>query len=177
MKSDHGIVTGPGEVEFRRLLPGPIERVWAYLTEPEKRSTWLASGDMTLKVGGKAELFFLHRTLTPQQEETPARYKAIEDGHTNHGRITAVEPPHRLSLLWDSPEPSGSEVTFTLSEQGDAVLLVLTHRRLKDRMEMQSVASGWHGHLDVLVDKLNGRVPHPFWANLIRLEAEYDKRL
>ena len=29
-------------VRFERLLPGPIERVWAYLTESEKRRKWLA---------------------------------------------------------------------------------------------------------------------------------------
>lgn len=175
--SDFGVVTGPGEVEFRRLLPGPIERVWAYLTESDKRGTWLASGEMDLKVGGQAELFFLHSELTPQLEETPARYKAMENGHTNHGRITAVDAPRRLSMLWDSPEPSGSEVTFALSQQGDEVLLVLTHRRLKDRAEMLSVAGGWHGHLDVLVDKLNGRAPQPFWAHLDRLEQDYERRL
>ena len=27
-----------------RTLPGPIERVWAYLTEPDKRARWLGGG-------------------------------------------------------------------------------------------------------------------------------------
>ena len=31
-------------VRFERLLPGPIERVWSYLTDSEKRGKWLASG-------------------------------------------------------------------------------------------------------------------------------------
>jgi hypothetical protein len=29
-------------VRFERLLPGPIERVWDYLTKPELQKTWLA---------------------------------------------------------------------------------------------------------------------------------------
>ena len=29
-------------VRFERLLPGPIERVWDHLTDPELRRTWLA---------------------------------------------------------------------------------------------------------------------------------------
>src|SRR5262245_18404599 len=29
-----------GAISFMRVLPGPIERVWAYLTEPEKRGKW-----------------------------------------------------------------------------------------------------------------------------------------
>ena len=39
-------------VRFERLLPGPIERVWAYLTESEKRRKWLASGD-TIRESGR----------------------------------------------------------------------------------------------------------------------------
>ena len=35
---DHGVVTAPGTLRMERLLPGPIERVWAYITEPEKRA-------------------------------------------------------------------------------------------------------------------------------------------
>src|SRR5690606_39019955 len=31
-------------VRFRRVLPGPIERVWAYLTEADKRAKWFAGG-------------------------------------------------------------------------------------------------------------------------------------
>lgn len=40
--------TGYGEkiaeesIRFERLLPGPIERVWAFLTESDKRGQWLA---------------------------------------------------------------------------------------------------------------------------------------
>ena len=41
-----GVFDGTQVVRFERLLPGPIERVWAYLTESDKRSLWLASGAM-----------------------------------------------------------------------------------------------------------------------------------
>jgi len=33
----------PSTIRFERLLPGPVERVWAYLTESKKRATWLAA--------------------------------------------------------------------------------------------------------------------------------------
>jgi uncharacterized protein YndB with AHSA1/START domain len=42
--SEYGIVTEAGAVRFERLLPGPIEHVWAYLTQSDKRGTWLAAG-------------------------------------------------------------------------------------------------------------------------------------
>ncbi len=35
-------LTHPESVRFERLLPGPVERVWDYLTRPDLRRTWLA---------------------------------------------------------------------------------------------------------------------------------------
>jgi uncharacterized protein YndB with AHSA1/START domain len=34
----------PGTVKMERLLPGPVERVWAYITESDKRAKWLCAG-------------------------------------------------------------------------------------------------------------------------------------
>ena len=68
--NDHGVVTGKETIRFERLFPGPIERVWAYLTESEKRGKWLASGPMELKPGGKAEFRFDHASLSPTKEPT-----------------------------------------------------------------------------------------------------------
>jgi len=53
----------------------------------------------------------------------------------------------------------------------------LTHRGLADRKMMVSVASGWHSHLAILIDNLNGDEPRPFWSTVARMEAEYEKRL
>jgi uncharacterized protein YndB with AHSA1/START domain len=50
--SEYGVVTEAGTIRFERVLPGPIERVWAYLTESKERGKWLASGEMDLRVGG-----------------------------------------------------------------------------------------------------------------------------
>jgi uncharacterized protein YndB with AHSA1/START domain len=36
----YGKFITPGEVRIVRLLPGPIERIWDYLTVPEKRARW-----------------------------------------------------------------------------------------------------------------------------------------
>ena len=93
------------------------------------------------------------------------------------GHVTRCEPPHTLSFTWGEEEGDESEVTFELSEREEQVLMVLTHRRLRNRQEMIGVAGGWHTHVDILIDQLNGRVPKPFWAKIERLEAEYDKRI
>jgi uncharacterized protein YndB with AHSA1/START domain len=40
----YGALIEPTTVKIQRLLPGPIERVWAYLTESDLRRQWLAAG-------------------------------------------------------------------------------------------------------------------------------------
>lgn len=175
--SEFGIVTEARTVRFERVLPGPIERVWAYLTESEKRGRWLASGPMELHVGGPVELNFRHADLTSQVERPPDKYSKCADGFTTYGRVTRCDPPRLLSYTWDERSGAASEVTFELTPQGEEVLLVLTHRRLGDRATMLSVAGGWHTHLGILIDHLNGRDPRPFWSTHARLEAEYERRL
>ena len=173
---EYGIATEARTVRLERVLPGPIERVWAYLTESEKRGKWFASGPMELRAGGRLEFHFHNSDLTPQGEPTPERYKECE-GMVSNGRVTRCEPPHVLSFTWGEELGDESEVTFELADREGQVLMVLTHRRLRNRTEMVSVASGWHVHVGVLIDHLNGRELKPFWSTLEKLEAEYDKRL
>ena len=63
----------PGTVKMERLLPGPVERVWAYLTESDKRATWLAAGEFDLRIGGEIRLEFDNDKL-PNDEPAPAKY-------------------------------------------------------------------------------------------------------
>lgn len=173
--SEYGTVTGPDTVRLERTLPGPIERVWACLTESDKRAKWLAAGTMELRVGGRVELKFMHADLS-HEKTPPERYKDKACGHTLKGIITSCDPPWRLSFTWGDSEPA-SEVLFELSERGNGVLLVVTHRRLATRKDMISVAGGWHAHLGILSDVLEGRPPRPFWTTHTELAAEYARRL
>ena len=58
MKEERATLIPPSTVRMERLLPGPVERVWAYITESKKRATWLAAGEFDLRIGGKIELHF-----------------------------------------------------------------------------------------------------------------------
>jgi len=171
--SEYGVMTEPGAVRLERLLPGPPERIWAYLTESEKRGKWLAPGDMDLRVGGKVTLNFLHADLS-SEKQVPEKYKGLECGHTMHGVITCCEPPRVLAYTW--AHPADSEVTFELFPRGDKTLLVITHVRLGERGGMLSVAAGWDVHTGILEDHLNGVEPRPFWTTHAKLEAEYGRR-
>jgi uncharacterized protein YndB with AHSA1/START domain len=176
--SENGTFIGQGTIRFERLLPGPIERVWKYLTESEKRGTWLATGEMELRVGGKVELVFNHADLSPHDEPVPEKYKQFQYGTRFMGTVTAIDPPRLLSHTWAETTGEPSEVTYELFEKGDNVLLVLTHRRLGDDRELLiSVAAGWHTHLGILVDHLNGRTPKGFWGVHGKMEEEYAERL
>ena len=45
---DYGELIEPTTLRIQRLLPGPIERIWAYLTDSDLRSKWLAAGAMEM---------------------------------------------------------------------------------------------------------------------------------
>ena len=64
----------PRTVRLERILPGPIERVWDYLVDGEKRGEWLCSGEMEPRVGGKVELEFQHSDLSAEKAY-PERFK------------------------------------------------------------------------------------------------------
>ena len=169
--NEFGVVTHPDTGRIERLLPGPIERVWDYLTDSKKRGTWLATGKMELRVGGKVELEFHHADLSAEKI-APEKFRKNE-GHVMSGQITACEPPRLLSYTFGD----AGEVTFELTPKGKDVLLVLTHRRLADRKTMVGVSTGWHSHLAILIDVLNGDEPRPFWTTVTKTEAEYEKRI
>ncbi len=173
----HGVAPDASTVRIERLLPGPIERVWAYLTESEKRGQWLATGDMDLRQGGKVELHFHHADLSPEAGPVSERYRGMEGGHDSNGRVITCEPPHLLRMTWAEETGRPSEVTFELQREDDAVRLIVTHRHLPDRAQMLSVAGGWHAHLGILIDRLNGRTPQNFWKVHELLEAEYEQLL
>lgn len=167
-----GTSTEPGTVRLERLLPGPIERVWAYLTESDKRATWFASGVFDLRVGGKADVHFDHDNISP--EKRPADQPKGKCDFP--GTITRLEAPRLLAYTFGATSPE-SEVTFELEPRGKDVMLVVTHRRIPNRNTMLNVASGWDTHVGILADRLNGVEPRPFWTTHARLKREYEAKL
>jgi uncharacterized protein YndB with AHSA1/START domain len=167
-----GAVTARGAIRFERMLPGPIERVWQYVVDSDLRGRWLATGDIPEAPGESFNLRFIHADLSPIPEEIPDKYSDFANGCDLPCRLTAIEPPHMLRFFWTE----GTEVTFRLTEAGDRVRLVLIHEQIDDT-DMIDVAAGWHTHLGILVDNLEGRMPKPFWREHIRIEEEYERRV
>lgn len=166
----------PDTLRFERLLPGPAERVWSYLVEPEKRRLWLADGPIELRPGGAVDLVFRNGELNAGQP-TPERFAEYAGEIHNEGTVLACEPNRLLSLTWEAGTPSESEVTFELAPRGDKVLLTVTHRRLAERPNMLSVAGGWHSHLTLLAEELDGRARPALWPLFAKYREEYERRL
>jgi uncharacterized protein YndB with AHSA1/START domain len=166
----YGVLTEPATLTIQRLLPGPAERIWSYLTKSELRRQWLAAGEMELKVGAAFELVWRNSELTNPPGQRPPGFG---EEHRMKSRITELDPPRKLSFTWGN----SGDVTFTLEPKGSDVLLTVLHRRLPDRPTLLRVSAGWHSHLDVLVARARGQEPAPFWDGWLRLQNEYDRRL
>lgn len=143
--SSKGEMLKVAAIRFERLLPGPIERVWDFLTRAELLPSWFGNGEIEARVGGAVTLM---------------------DGHIR-GTVTQCRPPHLLAYTWNvfgpgdatSPYPE-SYLTLTLERKGEKVLLTLSHLPILERFEKQN-AMGWHTFLDLMEAALRGDPAKP----------------
>ncbi len=166
----YGALTEPATLKIQRLLPGPIERIWAYLTRSDLRRQWLAAGEMEMKVGAPFEFVWRNEELTDPPGQRPPGFS---DEHRMQSRIIDLDPPRKLAIAWGA----SGEVSFALDPKGNEVLLTVIHRRLPDRPTMLAVAAGWHAHLDLLVARAKSEKAERFWDGWSRLKTAYDLRL
>jgi uncharacterized protein YndB with AHSA1/START domain len=166
----HGVLTEPATLTIQRLLPGPVERIWAYLTRSDLRRQWLAAGEMEMTLGAPLELVWRNDELSDPPGQRPPGFP---EEHRLQSRITELDPPRKLAITWGNT----GGVSFELEPEGDRVLLTVVHRRLPDRSTMLNVSAGWHMHLDTLVALAEGRAPEPFWEGWSRLKEDYDGRV
>lgn len=166
----YGVLIEPATLRIERRLPGPIERVWAYLTEEELRRKWLAAGQMELMVGAPFTFVWRNDTLT---DPPGARPESASRENRLDCTVLEANPPRRLAITWGE---NGGEVLFELAPIGEEVLLTLTHRRAPDRQTLLGVSAGWHAHLDVLAARTRGTTPAPFWDNWHALKEDYARR-
>jgi uncharacterized protein YndB with AHSA1/START domain len=166
----YGALTEPATFQIQRLLPGPLDRVWAYLTDATLRRQWLADGAMPTGVGEPFELTWRNDELTDPPGFNPNGLQGVQ---SMQSAITALDPNRTLSITWGRT----GGVTFSLEPKGSEVLLTVTHHRLADRSMLLSISAGWHAHLNILAARLAGHAPEPFWDAIGRLTPEYKARL
>ncbi len=167
--STYGALQGD-VLTIQRLLPGPIERIWAYLTDSELRRKWLAAGALEPKAGSSFEFVWRNDELTDPPGMRPPGF---DEEHRMVGRVLEIEAPRRLLISWGA----ASDVLFELTAEDDQVRLTIVHRRAPSRDVLLNVSAGWHAHLDVLVALVTETQPAPHWDLFSRLRVEYDQRL
>jgi uncharacterized protein YndB with AHSA1/START domain len=147
----------PG-VRFWRRLPGPIERVWAHLTDPAKLGGWYDAGS----------------TIEPREGGAVA----LNGGHIR-GVVTQWRPPVKFAHTWNVLSPGESVsaypesyLTLELAAEEADVALTLTHLPVLDRFEPQN-AMGWATFLDILEDTVRGRELQPRRAYMERNAGVY----
>ena len=166
----YGVLTAPATLKLQRLLPGPIERIWDYLTKSDLRRQWLAAGEMEMKADTPFEFVWRNDELNNPPSQRP---EGFPEEHSMQARVTECDPPRKLAITWGE----NGAVSFTLEPAGNRVLLTLIHMRVPDRATLLNVSAGWHMHLDILAARVNGKEPAPFWDGWARLKKEYEKRL
>lgn len=170
------LATFPDAVSLRLecRLPGSIGMAWQYITDSDLRARWLAAGPMLLVAGGAYEMTWDNAALSTPGDAAPERFHDFNP--TLRGRVLECDPPHLLAFTWGEGEHA-SEVTIRLQQDGDGVLLELTHCALPFAALLPDAATGWHAHLDLLDDLLSNRAPRSFWRAWNALNIRYTKLL
>lgn len=130
-------------VRFARMLPGPVERVWEFLTDAARLPQWYGAGSIAPREGGAVTLL----------------------GGQIRGVVTIWQPMLALGYTWNVFAPgetkSGWPVSYlelALTPGGETVNLILTHRPIPEAMQKQT-AMGWHTFLDMIEAGLAGEFP------------------
>jgi uncharacterized protein YndB with AHSA1/START domain len=155
-------------IRVERLLPGPLERAWAFLTEADKLALWFAEADGDLGPERRVGLRF--------RAETVGRPQDVLSTYV----VTRWEPNRALAVEWLGPDDDGagggSQVLFELEPRGDRVLLAISHTRLPEA-ELADVGGGWTAHTAVLSARLEGSSPPPLVTLAYSVEAALKARL
>ena len=115
---------------IERSYPAPVDRVFAFLSEPDKKRRWFAASDnhavetfeMDFREGGP------ERTTYRMGDKTPFPGAVL----ANDGRFEDIAADRRVvissSMTLQGRRISTSLVTFELIENGGTTELVLTHQ-------------------------------------------------
>jgi uncharacterized protein YndB with AHSA1/START domain len=158
-------------VEFKRLIPGPIELAWDYLTKTELIKTWFADVTIEPRVGGAVTIRF--------SEDESCNTTGVR------GTVREFRKPNVVAFTWFQQrlQPDGSRtgvdegsVRFELAERGDKVLLTLLHTGLPIH-ELASHSAGWDAFLHNLDSLMSGKGKIDFMAKFEELHPRYAERI
>lgn len=175
MNNDYAQFVAPAQLEIVRNLPASCERVWEYLTDPELRKQWFCAGATGSKPGEEFVMDFDHTRLSTSE---PPQGTDCGGAVVMRGTIVTFDPPHKLAYRWPGmSDEEESLVTIELTREGENTRLHLVHSKLTRPEYQKGASAGWHAHLDLLVDLIQGTTARDFWVHYGKLKAEYDQRI
>lgn len=152
MDKKTGIITVSGNeatITFERHLNHPIEKVWAALTEPQKRAVWFGPTSIEPEEGG---------TMITTAEGPPAP----EEIRKTKATILTWDPPTIFEYQEEASNVGKTIVRFELESKDDSTILRMTNSRLKPE-DAHGYAPGWHAFLDRLAASMN-KEELPVWG-------------
>jgi len=128
------------DVVLERQFAAPIEKVFDYISSPEKVLVWWGPESVTVR---NADLNF--GQVGPWTSEMHAKDGTI---FKVSGEVTEVDPPHSVIFTWawhDDTDVRGheSQVQIVLAKQGGGTNFTLIHRNLASDESAQSHTAGW----------------------------------
>ena len=79
-------------VRIERLLPGPIDRVWDYFVDADKRRLWIGGGVIEPFAGGRVEISVDNASLADKGDPPPPKYAAIASTMPlTHGSVSPAK--------------------------------------------------------------------------------------
>jgi len=127
------------DLEIRRGIPVPVERVWQAFTDPEALAAWFwparfhTSVTIDLRVGGRY------------------RIDGSAGGLAVSGEYLELVPPRLMRLLWRwDGGAEVTEVSLALRGSGHATVLRLRHAEFIDESTRDQHDLGWSDCLDRL---------------------------
>ncbi|HKF16901.1 MAG TPA: SRPBCC domain-containing protein [Candidatus Dormibacteraeota bacterium] len=131
------------DVSHQELIPHPVDKVWAALTDPASISDWLmATDDFRPKVGCRFR-------MKTQRLSTTGWVDA---------EVLELEPPHRMVWSWSANDGNPpSTVTFHLVAEEDGTRLSLRQVGEIDPAMGAILREGWPGRLQALAELIGQR--------------------
>jgi uncharacterized protein YndB with AHSA1/START domain len=168
-----GRFTAADTFVLERRLKAPIERVWSYFADGEKRARWFTGGDTLSANGQSFNMLFAHHRIT--DETPPPRWAEMKDAEfPMGGKVLAFDPPRLLAITWGDGDEPVSEVRFEFSAVGNETLLKLTHTKVSTDAALRDFAGGWTAHMETLDSALAGKPTNHFWASVVTAHEAYE---
>lgn len=132
------------ELEFSRVFPHSLDKVWRALTTPDALAQWLMATDFAAEKGREFRMW-----CEAGQGRTEVYFC----------KVLEIEPQMRMLWSWvlEGREQHGATtVEFRLEAEGGGTRVTVVHRGDRDEETIERFKGGWPVKLEQLGETLEG---------------------